>query len=149
MNNFRFAELCRELSIALEFKGTNLLEEFRVVDVNGVLISIYFDETVDPGNLMLQVDLGHIEADKRDTAYAELLHLNFAMAFSANCLYALDPETQHAVFAAKPPAPDDADGKRFAIILRSYAAHVASVRKALGIDNQAQSTESVPSVEIA
>lgn len=129
MNRVRFDHLCRQTCHALGHPDPEVLTRTGEITVDGVTIAVHFDEADEPDCIFCYADLGRPEPAHRVDVMEQLLALNLLHGSSITGLYAMNPQSGHAVSCVHLRDVDALDGEYVAQTLRLHAAETVQVRE--------------------
>ena len=131
MNTTQFQDLCRDTSRLLGVEAIDALAEEGHIEVDGVGMSLIFDEEEATDRLFCYVDVGPINQQNRVDVYDNLLTLNLLSGSKTSGVYALDPLSGHAIFAVHLMQPDRLQGRHLAEAFHHYAQRSLRLRDSL------------------
>jgi hypothetical protein len=136
MTETEFRSLCRKISGALQQPDVESLGEQGHIEIDGVDITLFFDELVDPDILFCYVDMGPVAAVSRAGVYEQLLTMNLLSGARTNGVYALDPGRGNALFVVHFMQPERLDAAQLADAFKVYATQTNNFRAMLAPDGE-------------
>jgi hypothetical protein len=129
MKTAEFKALCREISEVLGMQDAESLAEEGTIEIDDVDVGLFFEEEVDPETLYCYVDVGSIPQQGRLEMYESLLKLNLLSGSKTRSVFALDPESGHAMLVSHLWAHENADARQIVETLKVYVAQAQALRE--------------------
>ena len=131
MKAFNFHEICQDASVALGLENSMAMYEGDPFNIDGIGVSLFYDESVASDRMFCYVDLGTIPREGRENVLEGLLKLNLISGAKTNGVYGYDEESKHAMFAVQLANPQEIDGDSLANALKIYATMARATRDAM------------------
>lgn len=128
MDKTQFETLCRDTCVALGLDNPDALRDDGQIEVDGVDVALFFDEEDDADCIFCYVDLGLPAVAHRAQICERLLELNLHHGSRSAGIYAIDPDSGHAVSCLQLHDADVLDGEYVAEMLQFYARESSDVR---------------------
>lgn len=120
MDEFRFEQLCRATSEALQLPDVGELFRTGQIDLKGVAIGIFHDEVVDDV-IHCYVDLGKVEPVEREAAFQRALALNLSLDGAHGESLGFDEDSNKLVLRSRIAVDPAPTGEQMAIWFRDYS----------------------------
>jgi hypothetical protein len=123
MTEFLYRRLIEEVCIHEGLPDPQRIYNGDRLLIDGHEVSLLYDAMIDPGVLYMTVDFGALPERHALMAYRAMLEANLMLAAIGMGVLALDPATDHPVFAGRMPLTPELTAAQFADMLKQCVAH--------------------------
>lgn len=131
MNLESFQQLYRDTCAALNLPDSDALIANNQITIDGVDISLFFDDLDVNDRIICYVDIGTVPDEDREEILERMLAINLLTGSKVSGVYGLDRQRDCIVFVQHFLYPDFLTGPDLADILQRYAQHATAARQTI------------------